>query len=215
MLDFLITILFFAFFFGLIVGLIKPSLVLKSLSKEEQSRKNVLKYFGIGLLVSAFMLGLFNPSSKKKDNVGVDNEKQGEITEETDVEDISSSQSLIDTPQLNIKLMTAAEYFVEEYEKQRIKGMKINTTAVYSEDIVRDQSGQEFPYSFMIVGRYEERGNGALRDFVMTIGYKDAESYDKGLGSCIQYINEDTGAYINVMDPEDDAIVKLLESLGE
>ena len=67
----------------------------------------------------------------------------------------------------------------------------------------------------MITGRYEEKGSGALKDFIMTLGFKDVEQLEKGLASCIQYINDDTGHNINVMKPEDDVLLKMMNMFNE
>ena len=111
----------------------------------------------------------------------------------------------------------AAKYFIEEYDKQRIKSLRgdsIKSIAVFSEEPVKDKAGKEYPYSFILTGRYEEKKTGALKDFIMTLGYLDDESLDSGRASCLQYINDDNGQYINVIDPEDDALQKIIDSLS-
>lgn len=123
-------------------------------------------------------------------------------------------QEMLDKSKFQVNMMTSVDFFIEEYEKQRIRKTKFDTT-VYSSDIIRDQSGVEFPYSFMVTGRYEEKGTGALRDFIMTLVFKDDEGLEDGRAYCMQYMNDDTGTYLNVMDPEDDAMLKLLELLED
>lgn len=81
----LFTILFLVSIVGLVVGLVKPELVLKLIRKDDNpSRKTVLKYFGGALLVSFIMMGIASPS----DNA--DKEKQtvveaDEVIEEDEV----------------------------------------------------------------------------------------------------------------------------------
>lgn len=49
----------------------------------------------------------------------------------------------------------------------------------------------------------------------MTLGFKDAEELEEGMPSCIQYMNYDTGLNFNVMNPEDDVILKMMESIKQ
>lgn len=146
-----------------------------------------------------------------KDVVEVKEETKEDKKKSTLLADLEP-QEMLDKSKFKVNIMTAVDYFIEEYEKQRIKKTKFDTV-VYSTDIVKDQSGVEFPYSFMVTGRYEEKGTGALRDFVMTLVFKDDEGLEDGKAYCIQYFNDDTATYVNVMDPEDDAMLKLFESL--
>lgn len=133
-------------------------------------------------------------------------EKKPEMLADLDPQDI------LNKSKFKVNIMTSSDWFIEEYEKQKIRKNKFDMS-VYSTDTIKDQSGVEFPYSFMVTGRYEEKGSGALKDYVMTLGFKDAQGLEDGKAFCIQYLNDDTGTYVNVMDPEDDAIMKMLELL--
>lgn len=144
-------------------------------------------------------------------------EEEEEEEEEKDKSNLLADldpQEMLDKTKFKVNMMTSVDFFIEEYEKQRIRKNKFDTT-VYSSDIIKDQSGVEFPYSFMVTGRYEEKGTGALRDFTMTLVFKDDEGLEDGSAYCMQYMNDDTGTYFNVMDPEDDAMLKLLELLED
>lgn len=208
---------------ALVVGIIKPSIVIRWGDEDTKNRKSVLKYYGIGIIVFFILFGITIPEEDDVEKAEIENEEELEEKEESENEEEPKekkeekeekeidSQELLEETNFKVNIRTALNYFVEEYEKQRIRKLDIKTTAVYSEDTVKDQAGNEFPYSFMASGRYEEKGTGALRDFVMTLGYSDDKALDKGNASCIQYINDDTGNYINVMDPEDDVILQMLE----
>ncbi|MBM7623662.1 hypothetical protein [Sporohalobacter salinus] len=52
-----ISFLFLFFILGLIIGLIKPKLVIRW-GTEEKTRKEVLKYYGLGLLLYSFLYGI-------------------------------------------------------------------------------------------------------------------------------------------------------------
>ena len=106
-----------------------------------------------------------------------------------------------------------AENLIEEtIEKQRMKGLAPSanfTVAKYSDKPIKDQDGNEYPLSYMVSGQYEEKGTGALRDFVMCIAYKSEEDLNNYQGYCLQYINQDTNKYFNVVSKEDDILEKL------
>lgn len=65
----LFAILFFAAILALIVSIIKPSLTLKFLPQEKQTRLNALKYYGIGslFLLAALGIALPSPESTKEE----------------------------------------------------------------------------------------------------------------------------------------------------
>ena len=113
-----------------------------------------------------------------------------------------------------ITTQTLAQTIIEEkIEKQRMKGFAPSsdfTVAKYSNDPIKDQDGNEYPISYMVSGQYEEKGSGALRDFVMCIAYKSEEDLDNnGTGYCLQYLNQDTNKYFNNVAKEDDIFEKL------
>ena len=101
----------------------------------------------------------------------------------------------------------------EKIEKQRMKGFAPSsdfTVVKYSDNPIKDKDGNEYPISYMVSGQYEEKGNGTLRDFVMCIAYKSEEDLDNnGIGSCLQYLNQDTNKYFNNVAKEDDIFEKL------
>lgn len=123
-------------------------------------------------------------------------------------------QEILEDSRFEVYALAGARYFIEDYEKQRIKKFADKKIVVYSNEPVHDQAGVEFPYSFLIKGRYEEKGTGVLRDFIMTLGYIDDKSLNEGLASCIQYINVSTGYELNVMDPNDDVLLKMIDALN-
>ena len=83
--------------------------------------------------------------------------------------------------------------------------------AKYSDKPIKDQDGNEYPISYMVSGQYEEKGSGALRDFVICIAYKSQDDIDNFNGYCLQYINQDTNKYFNIVAKEDDILEKLKE----
>ena len=56
-------LLFLACIIGLILGLIKPTMVLKWGDLEKRNRKSVLKYYGIGLIVTFILIAAFAPKT--------------------------------------------------------------------------------------------------------------------------------------------------------
>ncbi len=58
--DNLMLILIFIFFTCFIAGIIKPSIMIRWGTSEKKTRKNVLKYYGIGLIISISLLELIH-----------------------------------------------------------------------------------------------------------------------------------------------------------
>ena len=56
--DNLFLLLFFVCVIALIIGVIKPQLVIRWGDIQKRNRKNVLKYYGIGLVVSFILFGV-------------------------------------------------------------------------------------------------------------------------------------------------------------
>lgn len=77
--DILFMLLFLVSFVGLVIGLIKPDLVLKFMDKEKRSRKKVLLIFGSTLIVSFI---LFGNSTDVETNKVVDNKPKKIVQKE-------------------------------------------------------------------------------------------------------------------------------------
>jgi len=93
--DNLFLILFLISIICLIIGLIKPQKVIRWGDTSKKTRKNVLKYFGISLVVSFVLFGITAPETQNATTQAqietsqiVDN--QTEIKEDTKVEDNSN-----------------------------------------------------------------------------------------------------------------------------
>ena len=120
-----------------------------------------------------------------------------------------SRQNAIDTSKV-----LAQTIIEEKIEKQRMKGFAPShsfNVVVYNSEPIKDQDGNEYPLSYMVSGQYEEKGTGAIRDFMMCIGYKSKEDVDNYKGYCLQYINQDTNKYYNNVAKEYDVLEKLKE----
>lgn len=86
--DNVFLILFFLSVIALIVGLIKPSMVIKWGEEKNVNRKNVLKYYGLSMVVFFILTGVFAKTpenediAKKTDNTTSQNEEKVKIKEE-------------------------------------------------------------------------------------------------------------------------------------
>lgn len=118
-----------------------------------------------------------------------------------------------------ISVGTSAQEFIEEtFEKQKLAGFAPSTgfkVVIYSDDPTHDKDGNVYPYSFLVSGRYEEKGSGALKDFFMTVAYKNEEDIKNYKAFCLQYINQDTDKFFSVINEEEDIFLKLQKTLTE
>ena len=79
----LFLVIFLLSFLALVIGLIKPTLVIKWGTQEEKKRKNVLKYYGLGLVVSFILFGITSPNEETATTTAKTTEKkEKELTAE-------------------------------------------------------------------------------------------------------------------------------------
>src|SRR5690625_6522542 len=81
--DSLFLILFFISFLALLIGLIKPNIVLKWLPEAKRSKKSVAMYFGIAAVVFFILFGA--TASPTNDSVDADNNDQIEQAKEEEL----------------------------------------------------------------------------------------------------------------------------------
>lgn len=146
-----------------------------------------------------------------KDKVGT--EADGDpLVSKPDEDQKPSTQSRQNA--IDVSKVLAQTIIEEKIEKQRMKGLAPSynfNVVVYNSEPIKDLDGNEYPLSYMVSGQYEEKGTGALRDFMMCIGYKSKEDVENSTGYCLQYINQDTNKYYNNVAKEYDVLEKLKE----
>src|SRR5690625_43516 len=86
----LFLILFFISFLALLIGLIKPNIVLKWLREAKRSRKSVAMYFGIAAVVFFILFGA--TASPANDSADADNNDQIEQEEKAKEEELKKEQ---------------------------------------------------------------------------------------------------------------------------
>lgn len=64
-LNTLFALLFFVCLIALIIGIIKPQLVVRWGSEEKRNRKSVLKFYGIGVVAMFILFGVTSEGTKK------------------------------------------------------------------------------------------------------------------------------------------------------
>src|SRR5690625_7043678 len=87
----LFLILFFISFLALLIGLIKPNIVLKWLPDAKRNRKSVAMYFGIAAVVFFILFGA--TASPTNDSADADNNDQIEQEEKRSEDQTSELQS--------------------------------------------------------------------------------------------------------------------------
>lgn len=142
---------------------------------------------------------------------GLDGIETAEKTENALVtEAVTETERLTHTELLdkyNNKIMIRAESYLEDLEKVRIKKnliMEPFTVVIYNSEPVQDQSGVEFPFSYAISGNFDVKETGEIREFMMTLGYKNLDDLKENVGHVIQYLSS-SDTYFNAMADEFDA----------
>lgn len=182
--------------------------------EKEEVKANDKKNTAIGclviiVLVLVFALTQCGKSDKKEIEPAKNNAVAAEQKKESDPEDDAKKQ---EENNILATQVVAQNLIEEKIEKQRMKGFAPSSdfvVAKYSDKPIKDQDGNEYPISYMVSGQYEEKGSGALRDFVICIAYKSQTDIDNFNGYCLQYINQDTNKYFNIVAKEDDILEKL------
>lgn len=184
--------------------------------EKEEVKTNDKKNTAIGclviiVLVLVFALTQCGKSDKKETEPAKNNAVAAEQKKESDPEDEAKKQ---EENNILATQVVAQKLIEETIEKQRMKGFAPSSdfvVAKYSDNPIKDQDGNEYPISYMVTGKYEEKGSGAIRDFVICIAYKSQADIDNFHGYCLQYINQDTNKYFNIVAKEDDILEKLKE----
>lgn len=99
----LFAVLFFISFIALIVGLANPRLVVRWGSFEKRNRKNVLKYYGLGLLAFFILFGVTLPEEAETNNNAISqsettsSNENNSIVEKTEVVEEAPKVELFDS----------------------------------------------------------------------------------------------------------------------
>lgn len=184
--------------------------------EKEEVKTNDKKNTSIGCLVIIVIILVFaftqcGKSDKKETEPAKNNAVAAEQKKESDPEDDAKKQ---EEDNISHTKVVAQKLIEETIEKQRMKGFAPSSdfvVAKYSDKPIKDKDGNEYPISYMVTGKYEEKGSGAIRDFVICIAYKSQTDIDNFHGYCLQYINQDTNKYFNIISKEDDILEKLKE----
>lgn len=96
------------------------------------------------------------------------------------------------------ELQVIAQNHIEQQEMQKIKGSYNFNVKTYSYDPTK-ANGQEYKYSFIVEGQYEEKGNGKLQNFTMVLGCNDLKELDEAKADILKYQNT-TGTMMDNMD---------------
>jgi len=127
----LFFILFLFSLIGLIVGLIKPSLLSRFL-KEKATRKNSAKIFGVATIIFFFLLGITTEPSNKElpeNNVNNQQEKQAEI-KKTDLNQPSIvDYEIIESKDISHKAL--GNKLLSDYTTQEISNLPTDKKIVY------------------------------------------------------------------------------------
>lgn len=169
----------------------------------------------IGLFLLGTILSILDPKEKEETEKAEVTEQETEKTEEITEENTElTTENMADFISVNATyIQTMAQHFVEEKEMKSLKGLAPSTgwkVANYKKEPVTDADGNEYPISFIVSGRYEEKDNGQLNDFQMILGYKNEQDVEDQTSTLLQYINFTNGnEFTNIS--EEDNIMNFVE----
>lgn len=107
-------------------------------------------------------------------------------------------------------IKAVAKKFAEKQEMKKLKfgilDSKINYKR-YSNSPIHDQAGNKYPYSFLVVGEYEDK-QGNLGNAIMVIAFDSPEQAKDLEGYLLLYVCQETGVYFNVLADADNQFLE-------
>lgn len=82
----LMLILFLICLVCLVIGIIKPTVVVRWGNSEKRNRKNVLKYYGLGLIITFILFGVSTPKTTKTEDISTTVQVESTVKEKTEEE---------------------------------------------------------------------------------------------------------------------------------
>lgn len=181
-----------------------------------ENQKPKTKKAGIGCLTLIILILILSTCGKnKKTNVAdvSSTSNKPAVTEKQNNKEEKDSKK-VEENNISATKVIAQDFIEKTIEKQRMAGFAPSAdfnVVKYNSEPIKDEDGEEYPISYAVSGQYEEKGNGAIREFFMCIAYKSQEDVDNFRGYCLQYLNQDTGKYFSLIDKEYDVLEKLKE----
>ena len=146
--DDLFLVLFLLSFIALILGMIKPSILLDG-DIEKRNRKNVLKLYGSTLIASFFLFGVTVPStdvSKTEDNLTQEEQEQVKQEEQFKLSDSDKELlkgSYADFSNEQISRFEEIEYKYKELDEDLKEEVKVEVERLVSERVIVEEAKAE------------------------------------------------------------------------
>ena len=147
--DDLFLVLFLLSFIALILGMIKPSIVIRWGDIEKRNRKNVLKLYGSTLIASFFLFGVTVPStdvSKTEDNLTQEEQEQVKQEEQFKLSDSDKELlkgSYADFSNEQISRFEEIEYKYKELDEDLKEEVKVEVERLVSERVIVEEAKAE------------------------------------------------------------------------
>ena len=147
--DDLFLVLFLLSFIALILGMIKPSIVIRWGDIEKRNRKNVLKLYGSTLIASFFLFGVTVPStdvSKTEDNLTQEEQEQVKQEEQFKLSDSDKELlkgSYADFSNEQISRFEEIEYKYKELDEDLKEEIKVEVERLVSERVIVEEAKAE------------------------------------------------------------------------
>ena len=139
MLNNLFFFISFISLIALVIGLMKPNLVIKWGDLERRNRKNVLKYYGLALVASFILFGITIPKETATNTVKSTENKKKELTPEE-----KAAKEMTDADKAAANKKAAEEKAAaEKVEAEKAAAEKAATDQAAQEKAVADQKAKE------------------------------------------------------------------------
>lgn len=107
-------------------------------------------------------------------------------------------------------IKSVAKKFAENQEMKKLKFGVLDSNLshkIYSDKPIHDQAGNEFKYSYLVGGQFEDK-QGNLGNSVMVVGFDSIEQVKNLEGYLLLYVCQETGTYFNVLADADNQFLE-------
>lgn len=187
----------------------------------------------VGLIVLAAIFG--QDDKDKKEVVESKSEPKQEVAvsetkKETAKETIKETKKEVETVKETLSEQENNKMLVEKYSSsikvisndvlEKLYGKKVKfsmfddrTVAIYSNEVVKDNEGNEFPISFTITGDSETK-DGNILSHMMCLGFKNEEELKSYSWHLLEFLDTRTGEY-RLFVPEEKSVLKSIMEATE
>jgi flagellar biosynthesis GTPase FlhF len=165
----LLLILFLISMVALVIGVVKPNLVIKWGSQEKRNRKSVLKYYGLSLIVSFILFGMTSPDEEVATTTAKTTEKAKDKATENKKKELTPEEKAAKEKAAADKIAAEEKAVADKKAaEEKAAAEKIAEVKAAAEKAAADQAAKE-----------RAAAEKAAKEEAERIGYETGITYDQ------------------------------------